>query len=267
MRIASFLGCLLGAWVVTWLGLGTVWGDPLLLLTPSRASEPQRITYLLVLFALVSTATAWRWRCSGPVWPGFGRPALFGLGLLVGVVSSLVHRGLLFAAGAYHPPALTLWFAWILVSVSVLAVLEESVFRGYLFGVVYQDHGRMAAYVGVGLFFALVHLFRPGGLVFKLCYAVGLLLTAWVLSRVVEHTRSLWAAAGLHAGWITFNVLDAGKAAVASPMAGYQGEVVSGWLGWLLLLGLLTLVERVFPAGPADCALDEPPEPVGASLA
>lgn len=267
MRIAGFLACLLLAWVATWFGLGLVWGDPFLLLTPSRASEPQRITYLLCLFALVTAATGWRWRRSGPPWPGFDRPALFGLGLLVGVVSSLFHRGLLYLAGAYHPPALTLWFGWILFTVSLLAVLEESVFRGYLFGVVYQDQGRLAAYLGVGLFFALVHLFRPGAVIFKASYAVGLFLTACVLSRVVEHTRSLWPAAGLHAGWITFNVFDAGKATVSSPMAGYQGEVVSGWLGWLLLLGLLTLVARIFPAGPADCAPGAPPGPGAASLA
>jgi membrane protease YdiL (CAAX protease family) len=114
----------------------------------------------------------------------------------------------------------------IVMTAGVVATLEEFLFRGVFLGLAIRSMGALKGSILVSLVFAFVHFLKPGkaavdevtwasgfgqvaaifsnlpppailGFGFLSLLAAGLLL-AWVTLR----TRSLWAAIGLHAGWI-----------------------------------------------------------------
>lgn len=233
---------------------GLALGRPFLLLQPG-APEPIRLLYLVLLYASLLGVTAACWRRQGPGREAASlRPAWAGgylAGLALGLGGAILHRLLLYALGAWSPPATpaTVWLV-ALVTAPLLALAEEVLFRGYLFQVLREDMGRARAYVLANAFFAVVHLFRPGGAEYKLAYGFGLFLAGVVLCRVVEVTRSLWPALGLHVGWILFMVGDPPGRVTPGVVAGLEGDPAAGLLGWLLLLGLLPWVSRM-PQGPS----------------
>lgn len=248
MRAGRLVAALALGWVVTWLLLGLSQGDPTLLLRPGAASEPLKLAYLGLLYAWLLGASGWCWKRWGPRLPGWRRPGLFFLGLGIGVVSLTVHRGLLWLLGDYTPQLPALNVALIaLVTSPLLALAEEMVFRGYLFGTVREDYGRAAAYLGVNGFFAVLHLLRPGTFDYKLALGLGLFLVGCVLSRWAEASGSLWPAIGLHSALIIGNVVD--NVSVVQPgwLSGLRGDPAAGVLGWVLLLGLGALAPRAKP--------------------
>jgi membrane protease YdiL (CAAX protease family) len=129
----------------------------------------------------------------------------------------------------------------------LLAFAEEVLFRGYLFGVLREELGRPRAYLLGNALFALVHLLRPGALVFKLAYGLGLFLVGAVLCQLAEARGTLWPGIGLHAGWIVMVVLDPPGRVAPGWLAGLGGDPAAGFLGWLLLLVLGVLVRGPRP--------------------
>lgn len=238
-RLTRFLGLVALGWIFSWAVVGVYAGRPLIALQPGTP-EPLRVTYLVLLYLSLVGTTVVCWRGWGPSSPGWSRPGWLLGGLLAGVVSAGLHRFLLWLGGWWSWPALPAahFLLLALLTSLLLGVTEEAVFRGYLFGVAREEYPRAQALVGVSLFFALVHLFRPGGADFKLAFALGLLLTSWVLCRVVEVSGQVWPAAGLHSGWILMNVLDPPGRVVPGWISGLEGDPAAGALGWLLLLGL-----------------------------
>jgi len=233
---------------LTWLGLGLSQGDPTLLLRPGAAREGLKLAYLGILYAWLLGASAWCWRRWGPRRPSWKQPELFFLGLGVGLGGLVLHRGLLWLLGDYTPHLPAPQVALIaLVTSPLLALAEEMVFRGYLFGTVREDHGRVAAYVGVNGFFAVLHLLRPGTLDYKLALGLGLFLVGCVLSRWAEVSGSLWPSIGLHSALVLGNVVDNGSAVQAGWLSGLRGDPAAGLLGWVLLLGLGGLASLAKP--------------------
>lgn len=82
----------------------------------------------------------------------------------------------------------------IFVAVVVAPVAEETIFRGYLYGIVRQFGGRWCAIGITSVLFAAIHVHLPS--------LVALFLLAIALGLVYEHTKSLWAPIFMHA---TFN--------------------------------------------------------------
>lgn len=85
------------------------------------------------------------------------------------------------------------------ITVSVLAVvmapmLEELIFRGYLYGVIRKYGGRVSAILITSLIFAAIHVHLPAML--------ALFVLAVVLCLAYERTGSLWVPIFMHA---TFN--------------------------------------------------------------
>ena len=89
--------------------------------------------------------------------------------------------------------------------------------------------------------FALVHLFRPGSLYFKICYGLGLLILGYLLARLAWHYGAVSASAGLHAGIVLFNIAGTLTAFHPNPWAGWNSEPVSGVVSWVFTLGFLGL--------------------------
>ncbi len=80
-----------------------------------------------------------------------------------------------------------------LMAIIVAPVAEETIFRGYLFGVARQFVGRAWAMVACALLFAGIHGHLPS--------FPGLFLLAIMLTLIYERTRSLWAPILTHAAF------------------------------------------------------------------
>ncbi len=219
-----------------------------MLLRPGAASEPLKLAYLGLLYAWLLIASHFCWRRWGPKSPGWQWPGLFWMGLAVGAGGLVLHRGLLWLLGDYtcHLPDGKVAVIALLTS-PLLAIAEEMVFRGYLFGTVREDYGRAAAYVGVNGFFAVIHLLRPGTVDYKLGLGLGLFLVGCVLARWAERSGSLWPAIGLHSALIVGNVVDNSSVVQAGWLSGLRGDPAAGVLGWVLLGGLAALAPKSRP--------------------
>lgn len=246
----SLLGLLVVGWVAIWFSIGLSQGDLLIALRPGLA-EHLRVLYIVALYLWLMIATTWCWKRFPPSWVSLGRPAQFlksfglGLGLLV------AHRGCLWILGLWHPPsgvALSLLALAFLTS-PLLAISEELVFRGYLYGNLRGLPGR----IGVSLFFALLHLFRPGGLTMKLALGFGLFAVSWLLIEQLERKRTVMAPAGLHASWVIGAILDPPGNTSPHWFSGLGGEAIAGVLSWLQILTLLLWWRRT------DSSKTQPP--------
>jgi membrane protease YdiL (CAAX protease family) len=238
MRRAGMLVLLLAlGWVASWLTLGLLQGDPTLLLRPGAASDPTRIAYLLSLYVWLLLATRFCWKRWGPPPPGL-RPGPFVQFFALGLGLLCLQRGVLWLAGWWHPPAgiHAGLLAQALVVAPLMALAEELVFRGYLYGVVREELGEGVALVGVNLFFALLHLFRPGDALFKLVYGFGLWLAGVVLTLALRRTGQLTASVGLHSSWILAGVVDPPGRVVPGWLPGLRGDPAAGLVGWMFLL-------------------------------
>lgn len=89
------------------------------------------------------------------------------------------------------------------ITVSVLAVimapmLEELIFRGYLYGVIRKYGGRVSAILVTSLIFAAIHVHLPAML--------ALFVLAVVLCLAYERTGSLWVPIFMHASFNSVSV-------------------------------------------------------------
>lgn len=235
------LGLLL-LWVGCWLSLGLLFGQPLLLLHPLEAPEYLRVVYLLMLYGGLVALLRWRWRAEPPQigWGSFSQALRIGL---LGLVFVALQR--LCLGGAWHPepPTGAAWFSALLLSFPIAAV-EEAVFRGYLYGSLRHSLKPLPAALLVSFFFALVHLFRPGDLAFKLAYGFGLLVAALVLTLLAERS-GVWSAATMHTTWIMAAVLDPPGHVEAGLWSGLHGEMAAGLCSWVLLAVLAGMCWRM----------------------
>lgn len=238
---------LLVLWVSCWLSLGLLYGKPLLLLHPLQAPESLRVVYLFLLYGGLVALLAWRWRTEPPRIRWGSPTTALGVGVL-GVVFVCLQRLCLGAAWQPAWPSSAAWASAVLLAFPIAAV-EEGVFRGYLYGSLRHQMRPVPAALAVSIFFAAVHLFRPGGLQFKLAFALGLVLVALLLALLAE-LGGLWSAAALHSSLIMANVLDPPGRVRASWWAGLQGEPAAGVCSWLLLIVLTGVCWRVLRGRP-----------------
>ncbi len=233
---------LLVLWVTCWLSLGLLLGQPLLLLHPLEAPEYLRVVYLLMLYGGLLGLLRWRWRAEPPCirWGSVWLAVRVGL---LGLIFVALQR--LFLGAAWHPaqPGKAAWLSALLLSFPIAAV-EEAVFRGYLYGSLRCSMRPLPAALIVSGFFALVHLFRPGSLDFKLAYGFGLLLAALVLTLLAERA-GIWSAAAMHTTWIVAAVLDPPGHVDPGLWTGLRGEMAAGACSWLLLMALAGLCWRL----------------------
>jgi membrane protease YdiL (CAAX protease family) len=150
--------------------------------------------------------------------------AVFVVGILIAVGAAEVERSLTFWALL---GGLVLAF---LVAV-VVGSLKELVFRSLVFRMFYTALTPMISVIFSSMFFAYCFFKQPNGLWdyetppadvswldgftvafwviagivvnFKLVLFLNLMLVGYTLTVVFMRTRSLWAAVGLHAGWVT----------------------------------------------------------------
>ena len=268
---AYLLGCLLLAALLTYPLMQTGWIE----------HEPQRVMGRLAqLFILLG------------LWPflrqmGLGDRAALGYGIarprfvaalwrgwIIGVVILLVLVGALLGLGVRVPDLPTRGLAaafgeraaGALIGGLLIGLLEETFFRGALFGAVRRRDGLRAAVLWSAGLYAVLHFMKPHALphgvpfdwagswsmlvhvftgVFQwrhLDSLLALFLVGVFLALVRERTGHIGWCIGLHAGWVfviqvSRRFTDGDDAAPLAPLAGdYDGVI--GWLAaaWIGLL-------------------------------
>jgi ComF family protein len=211
------------------------------------------------------------WRSLGlapvPQWRG-----LLVRGFLLGVASLAIVGGCAVMAGAraWHidpaAPHLVLVLLGAAMTALIVAVLEEALFRGAIFGTLRQGNHWLAALFLSSAIYSLVHFFQRAPMRPSLItWASGLqllpqmvrgfadpqqivpgffvlLLAGAILAAGCYRTGSLHFSIGLHAGWIfwaqSYAVLTKQQASPLHPFWG-SAKIIDGWFGLIVLAPLL----------------------------
>jgi membrane protease YdiL (CAAX protease family) len=212
------------------------------------------------------------------VGPSGLRPALrrAGFGLMLGFTSLALAAG---AAVAFHARAvdpglgrglMLLHLARATGAAVAVGMIEEAIFRGFVFGALRRTGGFLRAAAASSALYALVHFFRrpespaeigpwsgfdilagmSAGFADWQSLVPGLLnlaIAGWILARCVERTGSLWLSVGLHAGWIfwlkSYAFLTRPQPLADSWVWG-TSKLIDGWIA-LLALGLTAAAVEV----------------------
>ena len=160
-----------------------------------------------------------------------------------------------------------------LLIASLVACIEETFFRGFIFQSLLEDMSAVSAVCISSLFFSVLHFFKVKFLVspgiqpfvgFLVIYqsfkniavnftdilpsVIGLFLVGVVLSYACLRTKSLYLAMGLHAGWVFLIQMNRFFFDhIKTNLTWFFGDskVVTGMLGWSLLIVTLFLVRFV----------------------
>jgi|GEM_PF-154814 len=167
-----------------------------------------------------------------------------------------------------------------LLSALTVALLEETIFRGLILQSFLQKISKYKSIFIVSAIFALVHLFSLGHFLksikelapdgtnpfdgFKLVAMfllplkepvnvlpglIGLFIAGWLLAELTVRTKTLWAAIGLHAGWVfTIKLLGrVWKYPSATKPSWLFGEkfAATGILGWIMVGFLILIVNGI----------------------
>ena len=149
---------------------------------------------------------------------------------------------------------------------ALVAVLEEVVFRGALFGLLRQSMPWPAALVVSGAVYSAVHFIKSGETALPVQWNSGLMLlrqmiyhppplipafltllvAGSILALCYQRTGALYFSIGLHAGWIfwlkTYGFLSHSSGARESFWG--TDNLIDGWLSCLVLLSLFVLIAR-----------------------
>ncbi|HIB66845.1 MAG TPA: CPBP family intramembrane metalloprotease [Phycisphaerales bacterium] len=237
--LGRFLGLALLIWVAAWLPIGLWVGDPDFVLTRVSRGTTERQLYQWLLYGGLILAFFYFWQKHAPLRPKWGKPMLFVGYFVQGLLATLVLRGVLtgleLVSWSVPDPSL---FRVVEVVGGCLAValVEEALFRGFLLGTLAQKLGFQKGLILSSALFALVHLFRPGDVVFKLAYGLGLFLLGYLLGSIAWHHNAIFASAGFHGGIILLNIGTQVVTFQPSLWSGAESEPVSGAVSLLLTL-------------------------------
>lgn len=272
-------GALLAPWLyeaVQWAGANFAWAQSLADQPFHRfVSRSLLGLALLGLWPLSRTLGLRSWRDLGLKWEAADGRRL-GAGLVVGFASLAVVAGIAVVVGARQfdtdrtVASVLRHIGGAAVSATVVSLLEETVFRGALFGGLRRAGSWKAALAASSTVYALVHFFdKPespaavnwlsgwvtlGGM----CRGFvdgerlvpgffNLALAGVILGLAYHRTGSLAFSIGLHAGWVfwlkSYGFLTTATAAGGAWVWGTR-RLIDGWLAGVVLAGTLYVCAR-----------------------
>lgn len=247
------------------------------------------ILALAGLWPLLRALGITSWRETGLVRPQGQWKKLLG-GLLLGFVSLAIVAGIAIACGSRtfirtHTPHEVVAIIFNAIGTAVIvAVMEEILFRGGIFGGLRKLFHWPLALVVSSLIYALVHFLRRadfsgavawhsglglllrmmGGFVDFHALVPGffnLTLVGVLLALAYQRTGNLYFSIGLHAGWIfwlkTYGAFTATPPHAATWFWG-TSKMIDGWLAFLVLVAVL-IGFKFLPLGRKDEPFTIPP--------
>jgi membrane protease YdiL (CAAX protease family) len=219
------------------------------------------IVALLLLWPLFRSLRVRRWRDLG-LEKNAQAGADVAAGFVIAAVPLLCCGSVLIALHIYSLRPAFLWHKMpgVLIAASVVPILEELFFRGFVLGVLLRSFSRLVAVVMTAAFFSIIHFLKAPALTTpndSVNWASGfvsiahsfsqfgdpLLLTAGfltlfaigcILADARLSTQSLWLPIGLHAGWVFANATFS--------KAAYREMLALPWIGKDLLVGIGPLI-------------------------
>lgn len=201
-RADAFTACVLALWFVSIIAQSQ--GGPMAVSVSTILASG--IIYLgivgiLVTGMIVRKVAFWNlWGLRWPEWRTGLRTAGLAFVAILPVVAAMQWIGS--AVGGQNQEAQPLLDFWmksadplnrlliVVMAVIVAPLAEETIFRGYLYGVAKKYVGRAWAMVAASLLFAAIHIHLPA--------LAGLFTLAVALTIVYEITGSLWAPIAMH---------------------------------------------------------------------
>ncbi len=184
-----------------------------------------------------------------------------GMGFAIAAIPLLCCGAVIIALHIYSQRGGFLWHKMpdVLVAASIVPILEELLFRGFILGVLLRSFSRLGALLLTSALFSIVHFLKaptttsPNDAVRwfsgfdSIAHSFGqfsdpMLLTGGfltlfaigcILADARLRTASLWLPIGLHAGWIFANGTFS--------KAAHREALVLPWLGKNLLVGIVPL--------------------------
>jgi uncharacterized protein len=158
------------------------------------------------------------------------------------------------------------------VAAVIVAMLEEFIFRGTVFGILRKTHPWPIALIVSSAVYALVHFisnadvagpirWQSGLVVLGKMFASGpplvpavltLFVAGAILALAYQRTGALFFSMGLHAGWIfwlkSYGFLTAMKPGASAAWWG-SSRLIDGWLALPVLIGVWWIVSDLKPSG------------------
>ena len=277
--IAVFLGGALLAPCLYWLAQSVAGTFPHVAQSPFHrfVNRALLILALIGIWPLFRALGATSWRDLGLAMPR-GQWKRLGAGFALGFLSLAVAAGGALAAGA-RGLAQNAWHASLAtkllgatVTALTVAILEEILFRGALFGSFRRVMPWKAALALSSMVYAIVHFMQSAKVEGTIAWYSGLQLLPhmlqgfanWqaiipgffnlsfagaLLALAYQRTGNLWFSIGLHAGWIfwlkSYGILTRGPADAPNWFWG-TSRLIDGWFA-LIVLAATLLVVRFLP--------------------
>lgn len=219
------------------------------------------IAALALLWPLFRSVQVRRWRDLG-LEENPRRWADVAGGFLIAALPLLGCGAILIAVHIYSLRTGFLWHKMpdVLLAASVVPILEELLFRGFILGVLLRSFSRLGALVFTSALFSIVHFLKapdattPNDSVNWASGFVSITYSFWqfadpvllaagfltlfvigcILADARLRTRSLWLPIGLHAGWIFANGTFS--------KAAHREALALPWIGKNLLVGIVPLM-------------------------
>ncbi|MEZ4272541.1 MAG: CPBP family intramembrane glutamic endopeptidase [Myxococcota bacterium] len=219
------------------------------------------ISALALLWPFLRSMTVPHWRALGlQPNPRRGYDLLLGTAIGIAAIACVVLPMFLLGAAEFRDPLPWHKVVFAVGTGAVVALIEETFFRGFLFGVLRRTLSWRLSLAFLSMFFAVVHFLKPGPGVksmddihwlsgFDLLPHVfdsfrdpqgvflgwvTLVIFGWLLGYTVVRTRSLYLAVGLHAGFV-FAMRAFAQTTVR------RGDL-SPWIGRDLTTGIVPVV-------------------------
>jgi uncharacterized protein len=256
LKVFSFLGI----WTIVWLPIALVISQ-LIDWRPDRALMPkQKLILLISLYLLSPIVLGWKIQVENLSFASLGlslQPNVL-FSILLGLLFSLLSLVVIFIVESifnliswqwsYSKQLLTLVLPILTLSLFI-SIIEEAIFRGYIFSTLLTDYPWWFAAVISSLIFSLLHLVWNQQ--DTLPQIPGLWLMGMILigARIINN-GSIGLAIGLHAGWIWgLTYIDSTQLLTyrqknswltgfnQQPLAGIAGIsclIVTGFILWLI---------------------------------
>lgn len=212
-----------------------------------------------------------------------------GLGLALGLGSLLLAAVLMALAGVrsfnlrHAPQVLAELAVTATLAAAAVALLEEIIFRGVVFGVLRRAWPPWPALLASAALYSAVHFLArvehtgpvewTSGLALlprmmrgiaapeHLLPALTLALAGVALALAYQRTGNLWFSIGLHAGWVfwlkVFKTVTAPGASAGGAFWGTE-KLLDGWLAFLVMAAVLAVVARLPQTPQTPATPDEP---------
>ncbi len=203
----------------------------------------------------------WGWQKAADKWSGLAFGFCLGLGSMAVLVGLALMMGARELGAAHSVMQLLVHFLKTVGTAIIVAVIEETVFRGMVLGSFRQGMGIMPALMASSAIYSLVHFFQRLQTPASLDWTSGLAMLPGMLSGFVDwqmllpgfinlflvglilgwafiKTGNLYLSAGLHAGWIFwlkyYGYLTLANSS-ANPWIWGTNKLVDGWVAMPIL--------------------------------